>query len=142
RVDPAVRPDAARDPHREPAAAGAEVGDDAALADVQGVHDLVGTLIGVAVRPFELAEQLGREEARVLRAERRRAREDACSDEGRQAPRDHVAFVSAPGIPGAVIASGERICASLSSGTSFRSRTMSMIERPVLTDSFAMSAVW
>ena len=41
-----------------------------------------------------------------------------------------------------VIASGDRICASLSSGRSLRSRTMSAIERPVVTAVLAISAVW
>jgi hypothetical protein len=44
-------------------------------------------------------------------------------------------------MPGEVMASGDRIASSWSSGSSFRSRTSSRIERPVVTDVFAISAV-
>src|SRR5205085_8190917 len=54
RVNPTVGPDRAGEPHREPAAAGAEIGDAAAFADEERVHDLVRTLPGIAVRSFEL----------------------------------------------------------------------------------------
>ena len=62
-VDAAVRADPARQPHREPAAAGAEVGDDAAFADLQRVHDLIGPLPRVAIRSLEQPEILRAETA-------------------------------------------------------------------------------
>ena len=65
-VDPAVRPDAPRQTDREPAAGGAELSDDAALGDVEGVHDLIGTLPDVAIRSFELGQVFGRKQFAVL----------------------------------------------------------------------------
>ena len=63
-VDHAVRSDAPREPDREPAAAGAEVGDDRAVGDLQRIHDQIRLLPLVAVGRFEQAEILRRETAR------------------------------------------------------------------------------
>ena len=66
RVDDAVGPDAARQLNREPAGAGADVGDRRAVRDPQRVHDLVGLLPRVAIGPFEQAEILRRKQPAVL----------------------------------------------------------------------------
>ena len=63
----AVRPDAAREPDREPAAAGAEVGDDRAVGDAERVHDLIGLLPLLAIGRFEQAEILSGGNSRSLR---------------------------------------------------------------------------
>src|SRR5690606_872577 len=55
-VDDAVRADTAREANREPAAAGAEVGDARAFGDAQGVHDLFGFLPRIALGPFRSEE--------------------------------------------------------------------------------------
>ena len=77
-VDDAVGADALGQPHREPAAAGAEIGDDRAVADAERIHDLVGTLPGLTIRAFQHAQVLRLEEPPVtalLRGRRcRRAR--------------------------------------------------------------------
>src|SRR4029079_6271754 len=141
-VDASVGADATRQADGEPPAAGAEIGHDAAAADRQRVHDLFGALPRVAVRPFELSEPGRRKQPRGLcRRERRCTGQHDAGDEGSRAAADHVAVVLDPGIPGDVISSGDRICASLSSGINLRSRTMSAIERPSFTAVLAISAV-
>src|SRR4029079_3439376 len=96
----------------------------------------------VAVRPFELSEPGRRKRARVLgRRERRGTGEHDAGDEGSRAAADHVAVVLDPGIPGDVISSGDRICASLSSGINLRSRTMSGLALPSFPAVLAISAV-
>ena len=52
-----------------------------------------------------------------------------------------LAGLRRPGMPGDVIAAGERISSSCSSVSSFLSLTSSRIGRPVLTDALAISAV-
>ena len=44
---------------REPAAAGAEIGDDRAVGDLQRVHDQIGLLPLIAIGRFEQPEILG-----------------------------------------------------------------------------------
>ena len=113
-VDLAVRTDAARQAHGEPAAAGAEVGDDAAVADLERVHDLIGPLPRVAIRTLEQAEVLRRKQPRVLR------RQTAPRAERQHEPArrpliigPHCRYlIRIPGMPGEVIASGERIASS------------------------------
>src|SRR3954451_17293249 len=70
RVDHSVRADAAGEPDREPAAAGAEISDDDSLAYPQCVHDLVRALPLVAVGTFQFPEVLRPEQPRVLRRRR------------------------------------------------------------------------
>ena len=70
--------------------AGAEVGDDAALGDVEGVHDLIRTLPDVAIRSFELRQVFGRKQLAVLlpllsAGGRGQQRERDEHDRGRQA---------------------------------------------------------
>ena len=72
RVDETVRSHPARQPHGEPAAARADVGDDRRLGDAEGVEDLLGPLPLVAIRCFEQPEILRREEPAVLALGRRR----------------------------------------------------------------------
>ena len=62
RVDDAVRADPARQPHREPAAARAEIGHDGAISDPERVHDLFGLIPVVAIGCFERPEVLRREQ--------------------------------------------------------------------------------
>src|SRR5262249_14208858 len=57
-IDDSVRADLAREPYRNPSASGAQVGDRAAVADAERVHDLIWPLPGVTVWPFELTEIL------------------------------------------------------------------------------------
>jgi hypothetical protein len=83
------------------------VGDHRPLADAERVHDQVGLLPGVTVRPFEDAEFLGREEP-----SRPFLRGAAGPGDGQQrhhgkqrgAPRHR----SPPATPGSVIAAGAR----------------------------------
>jgi len=65
-VDDAVRPDAARQLHGEPAAAGAQIGDDIAFADLEGVHNQVRLLPLLAIGRLQEAEIGRREQPRVL----------------------------------------------------------------------------
>ena len=58
-----VWPDAAREPQREPAAPGAQIGDDRTVRDAERVHDLIGLLPGLTIGGVEQAEILGREQA-------------------------------------------------------------------------------
>ncbi len=65
RVDEPVRPNAPRQPHREPTACRADLGDDRSVGDVQRVHDLIGLLPLIAIGCFEQTEVQGREKARL-----------------------------------------------------------------------------
>src|SRR5262249_15454562 len=145
--------DALGELHREPAAAGAEIGDRRSFGDAQRVHDLLGLLPVLPIRRFEQTEILRLKKlgpgagGRGPCGERRRCRER------RQESRDHerLHFFSAsprspirpaaPTMPPRVIASTDRIASSLSLGSRPRSSTMSRMVLPVFTDSFAISAV-
>ena len=63
--DEPTRPDAASEADGEPAAAGADVGDDRAIGDAERVHDLAGTLIRLAIGTLEQTQFFGREQAAV-----------------------------------------------------------------------------
>src|SRR5262245_27877686 len=104
----AVRPDAVRQANGEPAAANAEISDDAAFADRERVHDLFRLLPRVAIRSFEETELFGRKQTAVLRRSRR---QEADGGDDRQR-RAHLHRSSSPGTPGEVITSGERIRSS------------------------------
>src|SRR5690606_22681367 len=124
-VDDAVRADTAREANREPAAAGAEVGDARAFGDAQGVHDLFGFLPRIAVGPFERAEIFRWEEPAVPGAILRSGA--ACRHQEHEDEREHAchrfgralrvrAFVDVrlpPAMPGSVIASGERMASTV-----------------------------
>ena len=71
RIHTAVGSDPAREPDCEPAAAGAEIGDDAAVANLQRVHDAIGLLPVLAIRPFERTELRRRKQTRMLRGRNR-----------------------------------------------------------------------
>src|SRR6187401_2805348 len=61
-MDDAVGADAASEPHREPAAARADVRDLRAIGNAELVHHLLGLLPLVAIRAFEQAQFLRLEE--------------------------------------------------------------------------------
>ena len=114
-VDPAVRADAPRQPDREPAAGGAEISDDAAFGDVEGVHDLIGPLPDVAIRALELSRGSPAGTAcRAAAAAGCRGAAASAAAASRDAARP-VRFVSrrlcflrvVPARPGEVIASGD-----------------------------------
>ena len=100
-VDAAVRADAPGEAHREPAAAGAQVGDARAFVDAERIHDRVGLLPPLAIRAFELAELVGRELPRVaalLRpGEARDGDERGQGRQARSARRGHEAIVARQG---------------------------------------------
>ena len=83
----AVRSDPAREPRREPAATGADVGDRRAFGDVQRIHHLIRLLPGFAIRRLEQADVLRREEAGPARGLLRRSL--LLRRQMRQRDRDH-----------------------------------------------------
>jgi hypothetical protein len=68
-VDEPVRADAVREMDREPAIAGADIGDHRAFSDLQRVHDLIRLLPQLSIRRVEQAEILRLEQMtfRLLR---------------------------------------------------------------------------
>jgi hypothetical protein len=185
-IDDAVRADAAREVHREPAPGRADFRDDGALGDEERVHDLIRLLPLLAIGRFEepqverieqvavrpgLVRRSRRDRprsrrlqiggVRVCQSRRQKTQDDSSGCPAHPAQRSGVPHAGpfgpatcvchppappfsvpfSPTMPPRVIASTERISSRRAPSRSPRSSTMSRIARPLLTASFAISAV-
>ena len=123
----AVGPDAIREADGEPAAAGAEVSDDASFPHPQRVHDPFRALPLVAIRRLELPRDPPAGTAVCVArpaAAAARTRRSATAASHRVSDAVHLCS-PVPGTPGDVMAPADRIASSCRSGSSFRSRTRS-----------------
>src|SRR5204863_1727136 len=124
------------------------------IGDLERVHDLFGPVPLLAIGALEHAEIQRREKAlaRFLSPLGKRSGMGGIGRKGKQnEQRQHASHrfpalpvrpaSPAPTIPPLVIALTERISSSFPASRSFRSSTRSRIERPVVTEAFAISAV-